>query len=95
MCKFVWIFLILVKAQNHSCIANHLIIAESLNETHVKDSLIVFAAHSEPYVYIDNGQVYDGIEYHLVNMIGKALKKEVSFVTGDKDTPHKTIDNTK
>lgn len=92
MCKLGWIFLILVMDQSHLCIANLSIIG--LNETHIKDSLIVFASHSKPYVYIDNGEVYDGIEYHLVKMIGKALNKEVSFVTGDKDM-HKAIDNIK
>lgn len=86
MFTFVWFIFFLVIAQSHFCNANLSIIEKSLNETLVKDSLIVFATQSEPYVYIDNGEVYDGIEYNLVKMIGKALNKEVSFVTGDKET---------
>lgn len=77
-------------AQSNLCIAYQSIIENISNETRNKDSLIVFAIHSEPYVYIEDGQVVNGVEYHLVKMIGNALNKDVLFITGDM---HKAIDN--
>lgn len=92
--KFLSILLILVMDQSYLCIANYSIIGKNSNETQPKDTLTVFAAHFEPYVYIKNGEVYDGIEYHLVKMIGKALNREVLFIT-DNENVQDAIDNTK
>lgn len=95
MVSFLSIILVFVIInQNRFCIAYHSIIGNILNGTHAKDSFTVFAAHFEPFVYIKNSDVYDGIAYHLVKMIDKALNKEVSFKIGNVTSLQDAIENT-
>lgn len=96
MVKFLSILgLVFAINQIRFCIANHSIIENTLNGIHATDSFTVYAAHFEPYVYVKNGDIYDGIEYHLVKMIGKALNKEISFKIGNVTNLQNAIDNTK
>lgn len=81
------VFVIII--QKRLCIAN------ILNGMHAKDSFTVFAVPFEPNVYVKNGEVYDGIEYHLVKMIAKALNKEISFEIGNVTDLQNAIDSTK
>lgn len=95
MIKFLSILLVFVINRNCFCVAKHPAINIKLNGTNAEDSFTVFAVHFEPYVYVKNGDVYDGIEYHLVKMIGNALNKKISFKIGDVNSLQNAIDNTK
>lgn len=95
MNTFLFILSVFVGNQVRFCIANHSVIENILNGIQSKDSLTVFAAQFEPYVYIKNDEVYDGIEYHLVKMIGEALNKEIYFQVGNVTDMQNAFDNTK